>query len=100
MIHICKSQYDNLFFKEVKMNINWKLRIKNKTTLICLISVVLSFIYNVLGMFEIVPPVSQEMVYNLSLSLIQILAAIGVVIDPTTQGVTDSTKALNYEELK
>jgi phi LC3 family holin len=76
--------------------INWKLRIKNKTTLICLISVVLSFIYNVLGMFEIVPPVSQEMVYNLCLSLIQILAAIGVVIDPTTQGLTDSTKALSY----
>lgn len=80
--------------------INLKLRLKNKATLLTLAVVTLTFIYTVLGIFNIVPSVSQELVGQLITAVIEILAALGIVIDPTTKGITDSDRALTYQEPK
>ena len=82
------------------MKINWKVRIKNKTWLITFLITILAFIYQMLGMFDIVPPITQDMATQLITIIINMLVAIGVVIDPTTAGTSDSEDALKYEEPK
>ena len=80
--------------------INWKLRFQNKTTLVTLITLVLTFVYQILAMCEVVPKVSQDAVMELFMVLINILVVVGVVVDPTTEGVGDSEQALTYSEPK
>lgn len=77
--------------------INWKLRLKNPATLLSLIALTVSFIYSVLGLFGVVPTVSEDEIMNLVTVAIQILVAIGVIVDPTTAGVSDSDQALTYD---
>lgn len=79
------------------MNINWKVRFKNKTFLTGFISLIVAFVYNLLGMFEIVPPVTESMVLSLAQSALVILGAVGVIVDPTTAGVSDSQRAMLYD---
>ena len=82
------------------MKINWKVRFKNKTWLITFLIAVLAFVYQILGMFDVVPPVTQDMATQLISAVINILVAIGVVIDPTTAGAGDSQQAMTYNEPK
>lgn len=77
--------------------INWKVRFRNKTWLVSFLAVILAFVYQVLGMFDIVPAVSQDMATQLILAVVNILAAVGVVVDPTTAGASDSKQAMEYE---
>ena len=82
------------------MKINWKVRFKNKTWLVTFLLAILTFIYQVLGLFDIVPPVTQDMATQLIAAVVNILVAFGVVMDPTTVGASDSAQALNYYEPK
>lgn len=82
------------------MNINWKLRLQNKTTLAALIATIVAFVYQVLGIFGVVPAISQDMVITGVGIVLNILVAIGVVVDPTTSGVKDSEQAMTYESPK
>ena len=79
------------------MKINWKLRLQNKTTLLALIGAIVALVYQVLGIFEIVPAVSEDSVISATAVIINLLVALGVVVDPTTSGVSDSTRALCYK---
>lgn len=77
--------------------INWKLRLKNKATLVALIALVVSFVYSFLGIFGVVPAISENEIMN-SLSLVfDLLVALGIIVDPTTAGVGDSDQALTYD---
>lgn len=78
--------------------INWKLRLKNKTTLLAIVTAVIALVYQVLGMLGIVPGVSQSEVVQAVGLIINILAMVGIVTDPTTQGVSDSDRALMYDK--
>lgn len=82
------------------MNINWKLRLKNKATLLSLIGVTLSFVYTLLGAIGIVPSITEDSLHTICLTLVEVLAAIGIVIDPTTEGIEDSNRALSYNSPK
>ncbi|MCY7185732.1 phage holin [Streptococcus gallolyticus] len=73
--------------------INWKLRFKNKATLIAIASTVI-LLAQQLGLKL---PDNIADVVNTVLTLLVLL---GVVNDPTTAGVSDSTKALTYTEPK
>ena len=77
--------------------INWKLRLKNKTTLLALSVTVIAFVYQILGLFGVVPAVTEETVTQLVTMLINILAMLGIVVDPTTAGISDSNRAMEYE---
>ncbi len=78
------------------IKINWKARLKNKTFLISLGALVISFLYEILMLFEVVPQLTEnELIESLN-SFINILAFIGVVVDPTTKGISDSDLALTY----
>lgn len=80
--------------------INWKLRIMNKVTLTSLVGVTTSFVYTVLGLFNVVPSVSESDIQTLASILIHILIAVGIVVDPTTDGMGDSDEAMTYNEPK
>lgn len=77
--------------------INWKLRIKNKTTLVTLLVAVATFVYQIFGIIGYVPPVSESEVVQVIGTLCNLAVALGIVVDPTTAGISDSDMALNYE---
>lgn len=78
--------------------INWKLRFQNKTTLISLIVIVISFIYKLLDLIGVIPPFQQNQIVDVVTMLIDILCALGIVVDPTTTGIQDSNRAMGYEK--
>lgn len=80
--------------------INWALRFKNKVTLVSLVGLAIAFVYQVLGIVGVVPPVSEDEVKNLCLLIIDILVGIGIVVDPTTKGLADSPRAMTYDNPK
>ena len=62
------------------------------------IPALVTFVYTVLGAVGVVPAVSEDMIVNIITALISALTTIGVLVDPTTKGVGDSERALNYTE--
>ena len=78
--------------------INWKLRLKNKATLTALIVAVIALVYQVLGCFKVVPGISESIAVEIAGAVINILSIIGIVIDPTTEGIEDSARAMGYDE--
>lgn len=80
------------------MKINWKLRGQNKATLMSICAVVVAFVYQLLGIFGVVPKISESDIVNLISMFLNVLVAIGVVTDPTTKGLNDSERAMGYEE--
>lgn len=80
------------------MRINWKLRLKNKTTLLALIGAAVAFVYLALGILEITAPISKDAMIQLLALLVDVLVALGIVVDPTTDGIKDSARALRYDK--
>ena len=78
---------------KIMKNINWKLRFKNKATLIAIASTVILLIQQ-LG-FKLPDNIAD--VVNTFLTLLVLL---GVINDPTTEGLKDSNKVLTYDKPK
>lgn len=76
---------------------NWKLRLKNKYTLLALITAAVAFIYCVLGVFGITPVIAQEEVMKGVGAILTLLVTLGVLVDPTTKGMGDSEQAQQYD---
>ena len=79
---------------------NWILRFKNKTVLLSLVTAAVAFVYQILGVLGIVPSISSSEVIQIVGLGINLLVGLGIVVDPTTRGVTDSTQAMAYDEPK
>jgi phi LC3 family holin len=73
--------------------INFKLRLQNKYTLAALGSLVILLLQK-LGV-----PLPSDVKEILDI-LIMILVTLGVVVDPTTKGVSDSKQAMEYTKPK
>ena len=82
------------------MKINWKVRLQNKTWLLAMAAALLAFVYQLLGLLGITPAVSQDQIAQLIGLAINVLVALGVVVDPTTSGMGDSTQAMTYTSPK
>ncbi len=78
--------------------INWGLRLRNKATITALLSAFVVFIYSIAKALGLELPVEQQQIMDAISALLTVLAALGIVIDPTTQGVGDSTQALLYDQ--
>lgn len=76
---------------------NWKLRLQNKTTLIALLTSIVALVYQVLAAFGVFPGISQESIVNWIGIAVNILCMLGIVVDPTTKGIKDSTQAMEYQ---
>lgn len=80
------------------MKINWKVRFRNKTWFVTFMGAVLTIVYQISGMVGISVPVSQDALTNILMMVVNLLVLLGVIIDPTTSGITDSTRALTYDK--
>lgn len=78
------------------MKINWKVRLRNKTWLASVLALAVSFVYDLLAMLDVIPPLSEDWLLSLVQTLLALLTALGVVIDPTTDGAADSDRAMTY----
>lgn len=84
------------------MKINWKVRIKNKLFWVAIIPAVFLLIQQVLALFGIAfdTTVLVEALLSIVGTVFSILAILGIVVDPTTNGVKDSEQALEYDKPK
>ena len=71
--------------------INWKLRLQNKVTQVALLGAV----FLMAQQFGLDIPKNIQDGVN---TFVYILVLIGVVNDPTTAGISDSNRALDYHE--
>lgn len=80
------------------MNINWTVRIKNKTFWISLIPALLllaQVIAAVFGYTLDLGPLGDKLLAVVN-AVFSVLTILGVVTDPTTAGVSDSAQAMTY----
>jgi len=80
------------------MKINWKVRFKNKIWLGSFLSLIVSFVYSMLSMFDVFPDITKNSVMELLNQILTFLGLIGVLVDPTTAGLGDSERAMGYQE--
>lgn len=82
------------------MKINWKVRVKNRAFWIAIIPALALLGKQVLELFGVnvdFTNVSKELLGIIE-TVFVILAIIGVITDPTTKGISDSERALGYNE--
>lgn len=79
------------------MKINWKVRMQNKTWLLAFLGAIVTFIYQLLGMLGVVPAISEDLATQVIGIVVNLLVALGIVQDPTTAGISDSSRALDYD---
>lgn len=82
--------------------INWKIRMQNKTFWLALVPAFLLLIQAVAQVFNIsldFTNLNKDLLGVVN-TLFTVLAIVGVVADPTTKGVGDSTQALTYSKPK
>ncbi len=80
------------------MKINWTVRFRNKVWLASMASAVITFLYAVLDLLEICPQLTENTAMQMVEAFLFLLSATGVIMDPTTEGVSDSKRALGYTE--
>jgi len=82
------------------MKVNWKLRFSNKVTLTAIVLAAIALIYQVLAIIGVTPQISESQLVQLAGMVINLLAVLGIITDPTTAGVSDSDQALGYDKPK
>lgn len=80
------------------MKLNWKVRFKNKVWLGMFLSLIVGFVFNILKLFDVYPPITENTVINIVNQVLTFLGLIGVIVDPTTAGIEDSNRAMSYVE--
>ena len=82
------------------MKINWKVRIKNKLFWLAFIPAVLTLIRAIAALFgyQLETEAIGAQLTTIIEALFSVLIILGVVVDPTTKGVSDSERAQEYTE--
>ena len=82
--------------------INWKVRIKNKNFWLAIIPAVLLLITQIGAIFgiQIDTAIIGEQLAAVVSTIFLILTILGIVTDPTTEGIADSNLAMTYEAPK
>lgn len=76
------------------MKLNLKLRLKNKATLVGLVSILALLGNQVAGLFGVDYSAQIEQLVTISGTVLTLLAGLGVIVDGTTKGVSDSGMAM------
>lgn len=84
------------------MKINWIVRIKNKNFWIALVPAVILLIQLVAGVvgYEIDLGELGNKLLAVVNAVFAVLSILGIVVDPTTAGISDSTQAMTYTKPK
>lgn len=79
--------------------INWRVRIKNKVFWIAIIPalvLLVRLVAHILG-FDLESATVHDDLIAILDAVFAVLAIMGIVVDPTTEGIEDSTLAKTYE---
>lgn len=80
--------------------INWTVRIKNKNFWLAVIPAVLLLVQTVAAVFGFTLDLGE--IGNRLIAVVNavfgVLVVLGVVVDPTTAGISDSNRAMNYKK--
>lgn len=82
--------------------INWKVRIKNKNFWLAVIPAMLLLIQAIVSVFGVTvdfTDITGKMVAVVNAAFV-VLSILGIVTDPTTEGIGDSKQALTYDKPK
>ena len=79
---------------------NWKLRLQNPATLTALIAALVAFVYQILSVLGITAPIDQSFFVQMGGLIVTILVSLGIIVDPTTKGIDDSARAMEYDKPK
>ena len=79
------------------MNLNWKVRFKNGKWLMCFAAQIVGLVYYVLGVLNIAPAITQSTVMQIVEMILMIMGSVGVITDPTVDGLEDSSRAMSYQ---
>ena len=84
------------------MYINWLVRIKNKNFWLALIPAVLLLVQVVLAVFNVEIDLGElgNRLLDVVNAVFTVLTILGIVTDPTTKGLSDSTQAMAYDKPK
>lgn len=79
--------------------INWKVRLLNKTFWLTLVPALALLLQTFLAVFNVKIELGETIDKLLVFinALFVVLVIVGVVNDPTTSGISDSTRAMTYE---
>lgn len=80
--------------------INWKVRLKNKAFWLAIIPAAILLVQAVAAVFGIELDLGNinERLLDVVNAVFLLLGIVGIVVDPTTQGIADSDRAMGYEE--
>lgn len=80
--------------------INWKVRVLNKTFWLTLVPALALLLQTFLAVFNVRLELGETIDKLLVFinALFAVLMIVGIVNDPTTAGLSDSTRALDYHE--
>lgn len=82
------------------MNINWKVRLQHKQFWVALIALLIVLANQIAGIFHVDITIYNEQVTAITETVLSILALLGIIIDPTTSGTSDSYQAMRYDKPK
>lgn len=84
------------------MNINWRVRVRNKAFWVAIIPADLLLVQQVCAVFGVALDFGdlQAQLVAIVGTVFAILAILGIVADPTTAGTSDSEQAMTYDEPK
>lgn len=79
--------------------INWKVRVLNKTFWLTLVPALALLLQTFLAVFNVRLELGETIDKLLVFinALFAVLMIVGIVNDPTTSGISDSTRAMTYE---
>ena len=82
--------------------LNWKVRLRNKDFWLAIVPAVLILIQMIAGLFNITLPIDAltGKLLDIVNAIFMILGIIGIVNDPTTYSLADSTQAMGYDSPK
>lgn len=75
---------------------NFKVRFQNRVFVAALCAAIVSFVYYLLDMFGVAPAITQNKIVEVINMILEILTMIGVFVDPTVDGLYDSSRAMTY----
>lgn len=82
----------------MQKKINWKVRFKNKLWLGSFLSLIVGFVFSMLALFDVYPEFTESTIMKYIDNALTFLGLFGVLVDPTTEGMFDSQRALGYDE--
>jgi phi LC3 family holin len=82
------------------MKINWTVRIKNKAFWVAIIPALFLLVQQICGLFGVSVNLGgmSDQLIDIVGTVFAVLAMLGIVTDPTTKGVSDSERAMTYNE--